>query len=182
MPQDKFGRLTVLELERSDNRHRKWYKTVCDCGVEKVVMGSAMTSGNTKSCGCLSREKLRARRISDTHSEVTAIILGYKRHALGRGYKWLLSREEVESTIKLPCYYCGQAPSNVKRTKNSIGEGLKYSGIDRKDNSKDYTLDNIVACCKICNYAKSNLSLSEFYEWAKRLDAMAEQWGKDNEL
>lgn len=176
---DKYNRLTILEFSHADKRWRKWFKVRCDCGVEKVVMGSAMTSNNTHSCGCYMRE-IKRRRIPNKHSEITAIILGYKRHARNRGYKWLLSRDIVEKIIKEDCYYCGSPPSNKKKTKDSIGDGLSYSGIDRINSHKDYTEHNVVACCKICNLAKRDMSLINFKEWAIRIGkkAMAEQWGK----
>ena len=175
----KFGKLTILKFSHQDKRWRKWYLTKCECGIEKTIMGSAMISGNTKSCGCLAKQIKHNRRISKNHSEVTAIILGYKRHAERRGFKWLLSRKFVEKLIKENCFYCGIKPSNIKRTKNSIGDGLLYSGIDRINSSKDYTEDNVVACCRGCNYAKSNMNIDEFKTWAIRLGkkAMSIQWG-----
>lgn len=175
----KFNRLTIIKFSHSDKRWRKWYHVKCDCGAEKIVMGSAMISGNTKSCGCLSFETKKNRRISKNHSEITAIILGYKRHAIGRGFRWSLSRDFIEKLITKNCYYCGSEPLNIKKTKNSLGEGLRYSGIDRIDNKKDYTEDNVVPCCKICNYAKSKMPLSDFKKWAIRIGkiAMAAQWG-----
>jgi len=120
----------------------------------------------------------KAKRISDNYSEITSIILGYKRHAERRGFKWLLLRKDVEEIIKQSCFYCGNLPNNIKRTKNSLDNGFKYSGIDRQDPTKDYTKYNVVPCCKICNYAKSNMNVKEFKEWAIMLGkkAMAEQW------
>ena len=176
---DKFNRLTVLKFSHSDKRWRKWYLVKCDCGEEKIVMGSAMVSGNTKSCGCLSREVRQSKRISKHHSDITAVILGYKRHAERRGLKWLLSREFVEKIIKENCFYCGSKPSNIKKTKNSIRDGLFYSGIDRINSNKDYTDDNVVPCCRMCNYAKSSISIDDFKKWAIALGkkAMADQWG-----
>ena len=57
-----------------------------------------------------------------------------------------------------------------------------YSGIDRIDSSVGYEPNNVVSCCKICNYAKSNLTKDDFINWAIRVaehsKAMAEQWGK----
>lgn len=178
-PGDKFNRLTILSYSHSDKRWRKWYNVICDCGSEKVVMGSAMKIGNTKSCGCLSKEVKANRRISMNHSEITAIILGYKRHAERRGFKWELTRSDVEELVKKNCFYCDSKPNNIKKTKNSIENGLVYSGIDRIDNSKNYTKENSVPCCKICNYAKSDMDLEEFQNWAIRIgnQAMAEQWG-----
>lgn len=180
-PNEKFNRLTVLKFSHSDKRWRKWYVAKCDCGREKTVMGSAIVSGNTQSCGCLAKEIKQSRRISKHHSDITAVILGYKRHAEGRGFEWLLSRSFVEILIKKNCFYCGSEPSNIKKTKNSVGDGLAYSGIDRIDSEKNYTENNVVACCKICNYAKSNMTIDEFRLWAIKVGkrAMASQWGDE---
>lgn len=179
-PGDRFHRLVALGFDHTDKRYRSYFKFKCDCGTEKVILSSGVKSGNTKSCGCLSKEVLKSRRISENHSEVTAIVLGYKRHAADRKLEWLLGRVDVENIIKLPCYYCGQPPSNTKKTKNSIGNGLKYSGIDRIDSNIGYTINNVVPCCKICNYAKSNMLTSDFQDWAIRIgkNAMAGQWGQ----
>lgn len=178
-PGCKIYRFNVKSFSHKDERHRKWWNCVCDCGKEKKVHGSAMVSGNTKSCGCLASETGRNRRLSKNHSEVTAIILGYKRHAVARGFLWKLSRGDVRDIICKPCHYCGVEPSNVKKTKNSIGDGLRYSGIDRIDSLKDYDPRNVVPACKICNFAKSNMTQQEFYEWAKRLCTIAAQWGEE---
>lgn len=178
-PGDKIHKLTVIKYDHSDNHYRSYFLFKCDCGNEKVILGSGVVSGNTKSCGCLFKEFGRKKRISENHSEVTAIICGYKRHAKDRNIPWKLKRITVESIIKEKCHYCGANPSNIKKTKNSLGNGLKYSGIDRIDSSKGYTKSNVVPCCKVCNYAKSNMTIEEFRKWAKRLGkrAMARQWG-----
>ena len=126
--------------------------------------------------GCLALETKRSKRMSENHSELTAIILNYKRHAKDRNLSWDLTRQEVAEIIKKDCYYCDNPPSNIKRTKNTI-EPLRYNGIDRIDNSKGYTKDNVVPCCKQCNLAKRDLSLDEFVYWIKRVHTnMVEQW------
>lgn len=170
-------RFTIEAFSHKDERHRKWWACRCDCGSRKTVQGSAMISGNTKSCGCFSRETKAKTRKPRNGSEVTAIILGYKRHSESRGFKWHLSRSQVENIVSKPCAYCGLPPSNIKRTKNSLPEGFKYSGIDRVDSLKDYEIENVVPACKVCNFAKSNMTKQEFHAWAKRLASMAEQWG-----
>lgn len=50
----KFGRLTVLDKKREKNR--TYCYCVCDCGNEKWIRMDALTSGNTKGCGCLQEE------------------------------------------------------------------------------------------------------------------------------
>lgn len=52
----KFGRLTVLEQLEEINGFI-YFKCLCDCGNEKIVKGSYLKYGNTKSCGCLHKEK-----------------------------------------------------------------------------------------------------------------------------
>ena len=180
-PGTKFNRLTIIKLNHKDNRWRRHYLCKCDCGNEKVVQGSLMVSGNTKSCGCLVKEMGQSKRISKNHSEITAIILGYKRHAKDRDIKFMLTREDVINIIFNKCHYCGSDLSNNKITKNSINGGLHYNGIDRIDSHKDYTIDNVVPCCKICNLAKRDKSRDIFLTWINRVymhqEAMADQWG-----
>jgi hypothetical protein len=76
------------------------------------------------------------------------------------------------------CYYCNAEKSNhfnvyLKDKKASIvaknNAGYYYNGLDRIDNTKTHTIDNIVPCCKYCNFAKSSLTLEEFYDWIKKI-------------
>lgn len=170
---ERFSRLVVLKFSHKDKRHRRHYLVRCDCGKEKTVQGTLLRSGNTRSCGCLSREQKKSKRIPLNHSEITAVILGYKRHAKSRGYIWDLPRGEVESLIKQNCFYCGSTPSNIQKTKNTTAP-LVYNGIDRKDNKKGYCVENVVPCCSICNRAKGNLDYDSWIRWCR---IMAEQWG-----
>ncbi len=48
----KFGRLTIVENQGSSKGHSK-FKCLCDCGKEKIVLGSSLRNGSTRSCGCL---------------------------------------------------------------------------------------------------------------------------------
>lgn len=52
----KFGRLTALyQLEERKNNCVMWH-CICDCKKELDVQTTSLTSGNTKSCGCLKKE------------------------------------------------------------------------------------------------------------------------------
>lgn len=53
----RFGRLVVLDLDHILNRKSYW-KCKCDCGNETVVLGSNLSKGTTKSCGCLLNDYL----------------------------------------------------------------------------------------------------------------------------
>ena len=52
----KFGRLTVMYLSDKKLNRGRVYHCLCDCGKECDVRAMTLKSGETKSCGCLSRE------------------------------------------------------------------------------------------------------------------------------
>ena len=64
---EKFGRWTVIQKAENDHNGRSQYLCRCECGTEKVLRRSSLTSGNSKSCGCLSRDAAHERGI--THGE-----------------------------------------------------------------------------------------------------------------
>lgn len=52
----KFGKLKALyPTNKYKNSHILWH-CKCDCGKELDVIGASLTSGNTKSCGCIKRQ------------------------------------------------------------------------------------------------------------------------------
>jgi hypothetical protein len=55
-----FGRLTVVSYLRLDKGKTVW-RCACACGTIKDVRGPSLRTGNTKSCGCLSRDTVRRR-------------------------------------------------------------------------------------------------------------------------
>jgi hypothetical protein len=176
---DRFHRLLVLELSHQDKRWRRHYLVRCDCGTEKTVQGTLLRSGNTRSCGCLSTETKQAKRLPNNHGEITAIILGYKRHAKSRGLDWHINRDQASELIREPCHYCGAIAGNIKKTKN-YPQGFPYNGLDRADNSQGYLVGNVVPCCGVCNRAKGTRTAEEFIYWAKLVvsyRAGTDQWG-----
>ena len=52
----KFGRLLVIERVENNKKQQVQWLCKCDCGNEVKVISKSLTSGNTKSCGCLHRE------------------------------------------------------------------------------------------------------------------------------
>lgn len=175
----KYNRLTIVEKCGKDKHKNRLYRCKCDCGNEIFVRGNALTSGNTKSCGCLAMEVKKSKRLPNNRGVINHIILQYKRHARNRGFDWNLSYEDVERIIQEPCFYCGTKKSNHKVTKN-CKEGYDHNGIDRIDSSVGYEPWNVVSCCKICNYAKRDMSQRDFIIWATKVaeysKAMAQQW------
>lgn len=54
----RYGRLTAMYLSKIDENGASVWRCVCDCGNEVDVTVSRLTTGNTRSCGCLHKERV----------------------------------------------------------------------------------------------------------------------------
>lgn len=63
--------------------------------------------------------------------------------------------EQIAKIMQKPCYYCGEKD--------------EYCGIDRKNSFKSYTMRNIVPCCKHCNWAKRQKSVSDYVNHCEKV-------------
>ncbi len=60
----KFGRLQVLRINDRVRTFIRW-KCLCDCGNTTCVVGTSLTRGTTKSCGCLANELTSNRKLTN---------------------------------------------------------------------------------------------------------------------
>lgn len=51
----KFGRLTVISIGGRANNGSILWNCLCDCGNKALITTSCLTTGHTKSCGCIIR-------------------------------------------------------------------------------------------------------------------------------
>jgi len=166
----KFGRLTVIKRVYPNRGEHPYWLCKCECGTEKIIRGNDLKTGRTKSCGCLKREIAKsgnARRLSSGLATMRMRIAEYKRSAKRRKLKWGLTEEQFKKLTQQDCYYCGAKPNNIIKSKRLNGAFI-YNGLDRVDNTKGYTIDNVVPCCEVCNIAKHNLTLQEYQDWIVR--------------
>lgn len=163
----KFGRLTIVKRAGSDKWKNATWLCKCNCGREKIISGNDLREGNTKSCGCL---KIEIHKIEFGLANMRYAIRNYQNGAKERSIEWDLTEEQFEEITQKDCYYCGAKPNNKSYhfQAGAINGSYIYNGLDRVDNTKGYTINNVVPCCKICNMAKNNLTLQEFKDWIKR--------------
>jgi hypothetical protein len=57
----RFGRLVAISQGEADKHGKRIWLFVCDCGKQKEITASSVTSGKTSSCGCLHRESSASR-------------------------------------------------------------------------------------------------------------------------
>jgi len=156
----KFGRLVATNIiKRSNGRTLRLYK--CECGNETWSLTHQVNCGKKNSCGCM---------ISLPYGIASRnrVLLDYKISASRRGVSWCIDEETFDKLTQSNCYYCGSPPSSTRKSRSYNGDFV-YNGIDRLNNDYGYKIDNVVSCCKICNYAKNDLSLEEFLTWVDNI-------------
>lgn len=156
---NRYGKLTVIERVPNEKNSNVLWRCLCDCGRETIVGSNSLRSGNTKSCGCIGRGRhpLPEKR----EAAFNSLFGRYEKQAARRGYEYSLTKEQLWDLCQQKCFYCGSEPYqkvNVSKSDSS----LMYNGLDRIDNSKGYTIENVVPCCGVCNLAKRAMSSEEF--------------------
>ncbi len=80
----------------------------------------------------------------------------YKSRATTKNLIFEITKQEYDLlTNNVICEYCDTF--------------IQHAGIDRIDNSKGYTLENITSCCKYCNYMKKDYSVEDFINQCKKI-------------
>lgn len=167
----KQGRLTIVEYAGVDHAQKHLFKVRCDCGKEKTLRwNNIRRNGNTSSCGCYKRECIRKRTAKPIdHLCAQSIKNSCSSISKNRNMEFDLDLEFVHGKIFDKCFYCGNLGSNKFTSNNLYKRECNYNGLDRKDNSKGYTKDNVVTCCSICNYMKREKNDKEFIDLCKRI-------------
>lgn len=165
----KYGRLTILSLQSFGSRGPV-FLCECDCGNRKNIVGYSLLHGNTKSCGCLQREKAAkfGNRLSPGEAAFNRLFYNLKRIALSSSREFSLTKEEVKNLTQRTCAYCGGEPAAQFKTPENNGVYV-YNGLDRLDSKRGYSVDNVVSCCWPCNQAKNNRSVTEFIGQAVKI-------------
>lgn len=164
-PDQKFG---ALVTKKYSTDRQAWE---CECICKKIVYrnSSDLQTTTHPSCGC---QRLINHKLPDNLSLKRKVFLSYKSAAKKRDIEFDLSEKEFLSYLSGNCNWCGVGPSNKTSTRTRPGRrvyDLVYNGIDRIDNSKGYSLENCVSCCKLCNKSKSSLTVEEWKTWISRV-------------
>jgi len=174
----KFGKLKPINPTNKLTKGYVIWNCLCDCGKHTLASSHDLKRGHKKSCGCLLTEG-NNRKYPKGMGGILALYSKMKYAAKKRKIEFSLSFNEVSEITKKNCFYCGVQPNqcnkrqgmNQKANKKcSVIDTYIYNGIDRLDSSKGYYLENIVPCCKRCNWAKGDLSIEEFYLWVKKVN------------
>ena len=123
---------------------------------------NAMNRYNSSSKGRKAGEKYyysdkgqnRYKNYSQTPTGIYTHIKGGAKH---RKIKFNITKEDFinwYNNQEKKCIYCSRIEQDAIKDRNG---NYKRLSIDRKDNDKGYTLNNIVLCCHRCNTIKSKI-------------------------
>lgn len=171
----KIGRLTVIELDRvkystspAGTRQAKvFWKCICECGREVVKSSIFVRKSKNPSCGCWTSE--RASEIAKengtkhgyTKEHTYTLFLSARGRAKKRGIPFDLDYSELEWPTECPVL-------GIPIFKGKAGSSNDNSpSLDRFDNSKGYTKDNVRIISRRANTLKNDASLEELEKIVK---------------
>lgn len=139
----KFHKLTILESYSKEKYKDRKFLCACECGNKKITTIAKLKKGDVKSCGCLKKERMNKTMTvhglssRDLYREWQSIKTrctnpnskAYKRYG-GRGID--ISDEWKDNPEKF-----------ISDIINKIGERPKGKTLDRINNNKGYSIENV---------------------------------------
>lgn len=147
---ESWGQWTIIEYPQGGKK----ILLRCECGEERWRALANMAKTKEQRC----------RQCTVDFSGSMKTFYMVKGRAKTRGIEFLLSYEDWQTLVAMPCHYCGSDPSNCVSKYKFV-----YNGIDRVDTNAAYSLWNCVPACKVCNRSKSDMTQKKFYEWIYRV-------------
>lgn len=183
----KIGKVTILSFSHStptekEGRLYYYYTYLCECGNVGVAAKHTLLQSlkkNTYSCKSCRGINLGLRNTitsvkyeNPLEAKCAILFSNYKSKCKSKGWDFELTFEQFKNIVTQNCHYCNLEPNNCRLDRAKSRQGISrinFNGIDRKDNSLYYTVENSLPCCEDCNKAKRELSYDDFIVLIKRI-------------
>lgn len=172
----KFGLLTVIREGKTVNKNRAW-RCKCKCGKVKNILGSNLTGGRSKSCGCLQKEN--ASKASKTHGGA-----GTRLYNLYKGMKQRCTNQNLPSYK----YYGGKGITICEEWLSDFSKFKEWClrnqytdqrTIDRINPNGNYCPEN----CRWVSFEKQqNNKLNSVFITINNEKKTAAEWAKENKI
>lgn len=166
-----YGYLLIDEVysKKSPLRSNYYAKCTCKCGNKIDVIMTSLTKGMTRSCGCLRKEVKKGKDNASYRGvgDITSTIFkSIKRSAIKRNLEFDITKQYLWDLFLKQDRKC--AISGVELSFGSVGVRFtRNTSLDRVDNDKGYTEDNVQWVHKDVNMMKRAHNLSDFIEICK---------------
>jgi 5-methylcytosine-specific restriction endonuclease McrA len=140
----RFGRLLCLSNAYLDNG-RLYVRVICDCGIEKIVMLQALSSGATQSCGCYNKEILKS-HCKEKHWAYNPNLTEQDRknnNSRGSNNEYQIFRKTVIKYCNNTCQCCGNYSDRDMRVHHIMSWNIDY---ENRLNS-----NNAILLCPECH-------------------------------
>ena len=171
----KFGKLKVISLDKIKN-HKAYWICKCDCGNEKSIMANSLTSGKTKSCGCLAKSNFY--KLITKHGDCKTKLYHCWLNMKNRCYNpnSVDSKWYFEKGISICDEWMDYKNFKIWASQNGYKDGLT---IERLDVNKNYCPENCTWIER--NKQNNNKSDSRFITYNGQKKCLAE-WIKELNL
>lgn len=135
-PQERYGRLTVIERSKTNPRY---FICKCDCGNQKEIFSSHIKQGRTRSCGCYRKEIISALGKQTKHGLFGTKIYGVWSSMMSRCYN---TNNHAYSSYGGRGIVVDEFWHKFENFYNDMGVAPKGLTLDRIDNNKGYSKEN----------------------------------------
>jgi hypothetical protein len=167
----KYHQLEVkkfLGKKPGQRAHSVYYLCKCECGNEKDVTRGNLITHHTRSCGCLKKKKGKENKCWLGHGDISGGLWTHIQcHAKGRDLDFAVTIEEAWAVFQQQGGRCALTGWPIALNTEKGCRATRTASLDRIDNTKGYTKDNIQWLHKDVNWMKGRYSSQRFYEMCK---------------
>lgn len=127
----RFFRWTVIKEIKERRKGRIFWECLCDCGTRKEILGTSLSHGGTKSCGCYRNEEIGERSLVDLSGKNFGRLTAINR-----------IEKDQDNTRKWKCVCCCGNEVFVS-TGHLMSGHTKSCGCYKRDRIKETQIENL---------------------------------------
>lgn len=165
---EKYGKLTIIDIEYKDNKAYRLCR--CDCGNEVYVKQGNLTSGGTVSCGCHRNRSGKDHPSWQGCGEISKRYFSrLESNATRRGYEFDITIEYISELYEKQNHKCAYSGRTLHQFRSKMNNLCGNASLDRIDNTKGYVEGNVHWVCKEIQKMKTDFEEDTFLQLCKEV-------------